>query len=138
MQQGFFALGRAGGVDAAVGYFAFGAMDGAAAFGTIFWHAEGLAIGAFFGDFEYVRDYFAGALDEDGVADLQAEAIDFVHVVQRGTADSDASDLHWFEHGDWRERAGAAYLHANVVDYRGFLAGGIFVGDGPPRGFGGV
>src|SRR5712671_6886732 len=97
MQQRFFALGRTGGVDAAVGYFAFSAVDGAAALRTIFGHAEGLAIGAFFGDFEDVGDYFAGALDEDGVADLQAEAIDFVHVVQRGTADSDASYLHWFE-----------------------------------------
>jgi len=47
--------------------------------------------------------------------------------VQGGTADSDASDLHWLEHGDWRERAGAADLHANVVDHGGFLAGGIFV-----------
>src|SRR6266576_3008639 len=136
MQQRFFALRGAGGVYAAVGDFAFGAMDGAAALGTIFWHAEGLAVGTFLGDFEDVRDHFAGALDEDGVADLQAEAIDFVHVVQGGTTDSDASDLHRLEHGDRSQRAGAAYLHTNVVHYRGFLAGGIFVSDGPPRGFG--
>src|SRR5947209_11982902 len=138
MQQGFLAFGGAGSVYAAVGDFAFGAMDGAAALGTIFWHAEGLAVGALLGDFEDVRDHFAGALDEDGVADLQAEAIDFVHVVQGGTADSDASYLHWLEHGDWRERAGAAFLHANLIHYRGFMASGIFVGDGPARGSGGV
>ncbi len=72
---------------------------------------------------------------QHGVADLQAQAVDFVHVVEGGTADSDASDLHRLEHGHRCERAGAANLHADIVYYRGFLARGIFVGDRPARSF---
>src|SRR5215813_1915469 len=47
--QRFFPLGGAGGVDAAVGDFAFGAVDDAAALRAIFRHLEGAAVGAFLG-----------------------------------------------------------------------------------------
>ena len=109
----------------------------AAAFGAFLGHVKRAAILRLLHDLDDVRDDFAGALDQHGVADLQAEALDFVHVVQRGAADGDAADLHRLEHGDRRERAGAADLKEDVVDDGGFLARGIFVGDGPARGLGG-
>ena len=43
MQEGFLALGRAGGVDATIGDFVFDAVNGAAALRAILGHAEGLA-----------------------------------------------------------------------------------------------
>src|SRR5690348_354109 len=113
-------------------------MDSASADRTFFGHAKGAAVRALLTDLEDVRDDLSRALDENGVADLQAEAIDFVHIVQGGTADSDASDLHGFEDGDGRKRAGATDLHANVVDDGGFLARGVLVGDSPARGLSGV
>ena len=93
---------------------------------------------ALFHHLQDVRDHFASPLDQDGVADLQSQAFDLVHIVECGTADSDASDLHRFEHGDRRQRAGPADLHANVVDHGGFLPRRILVRDGPTRRFGGV
>src|SRR5207249_216770 len=110
-------------------------VNRAAAFGTILGHAKGLTIRAFFGDFENVRNDFAGALDQDGVADLQTQTVDFVHIVECGTADSDAANLHGFEDRDRCERAGTPDLHANVVDDGGLLTSRIFVGNGPARSF---
>ena len=105
------------------------------AFGALLGHAERLARLPFLDDFEDVRNHFAGALDKHGVADVQAQPLDLVHVVERGAADGDAANLDGLEHGHGRKRSGAAHLDDDVVDHRGFLARGIFVGDGPARGF---
>ena len=135
VQERFLALGGAGGVDAAVGHFPFHLVDGAATFGAFLGHAEGFARLPFLDDFKDVRDDFAGALDKHGVVDVQAEAVDLVHVVERGAGDGDSADLHWLQNGDGGERASATDLDDDVVDDRGFLACRIFVGNGPAWGF---
>ena len=133
MEQRLFAFCRARGVHATVSNLALDVVNRAVAFGTMLGHAKRLAVLPFLDHFQDVRNHFAGALDQHGVADLQAEPLDLIHIVERGTADSDASDLHRFENGDGRERAGAANLHDDVVDDGGFLPRGIFVSDGPAR-----
>ena len=113
-------------------------MNRAAALRTLFRHAKRPALFAFLHHFQHVRDDFAGTLHQHGVANLHAQPLDFVHVVQRGAADRHAADLHRLEKSHRSERAGAADIHLNVVHHRGFLARRIFVGDGPARSFGGV
>ena len=59
-------------------------------------------------DFQNVRNYFAGALDENRIAGVDVEALDFVHIVQSGFGNGDAADLHRLENGERGEHAGAA------------------------------
>ena len=47
--------------------------------------------------------------------------------------DGDAADLHRLEDGKGREHARAADADEDLLDDRGFLLRGIFVGDGPAR-----
>src|SRR5260370_39084783 len=108
-------------------------MDGAATFWTILRHTKRPAIRAFFGDLQDMGDHLSGALDQHGVADLYAQPLDLVHVVECGAADSDAANLHRLQHCDRGERAGTPDLHANIVDHGGLLPRWIFVGDGPAR-----
>ena len=137
VQQRFpFARG-AGDVDAAVGDFAFGVMDLHAADGTFFRHLEFFFFFAVLHYFQDVRDYFAGAFDQHCVSSVDAQALDFVHVVQGGFGYGDAADLHRLENGEGSEDAGAAYADFDLFQERGFLVGLIFVGDGPAGGFGG-
>ena len=134
VQQRFpFARG-AGDVDAAIGDFAFGAVDFGAADGAFIRHFEFFFFFAVLHHFQDVRDYFAGALDEHGVAGVDAEALDFVHIVQSGFRDGDAADLHRLENREGSEHAGAAYADFNLFEQRGFLVRLIFVGDGPAGG----
>src|SRR5271170_703571 len=136
VQQRFpFARG-AGDVDAAISDFAFGVMHAHAADRAFFGHLEFFFFFAVLHNFQDVGDYFAGAFDEDCVSGVDAEALDFVHVVQSGFGDGDAADLHRLENGEGSEDAGAAYADFNLFEERGFLVGLIFVGDGPARGFG--
>ena len=98
---------------------------------------KGFAVRALGGHAHDLGDDVAGAFDHHLVADLQAEALDLVLVVQRGAGDGDAADLDGLEVGDRGERAGAAHLHLDVFDRGGGLARGVLVGDGPARRFGG-
>ena len=50
--------------------------------GQFLGHAEGFARLPFFHHFQDVRNHFAGTLDQHGVADVHAKALDFIHVVQ--------------------------------------------------------
>ena len=59
-------------------------------------------------------DDVAGALDDDPVLQLHAEARDLVLVVQRGVLDDDAADADRLEAGDGGELAGAADLDVDV------------------------
>ena len=86
------------------------------------------------GDF---GDDVAAALDRDEVADADAEARDFVGVVQRGAGDGGAADEDRGERGDGRDLAGAADLEEDVFELGDAGARGKFVGDGPARGFAG-
>ena len=134
MQQRLLAFGRAARIDAAVGDFFGVLVNPAVAFRASLGNDDFAARLPFLDDLDDVRDHFAGALDDHGVADVQAQPLDFIHVVQRGTADRDAADLHRFEHGYRRERARAPDLKNDVVHDRRFLPRRIFVGDGPARG----
>ena len=129
------------GVDAAVVDFAFGLDDFAAADGAVrgeleFPVAAGMIL--VFDDFDDFGDDVAAALDLDVVADEQAEALDFVGVVEGGAADGGSSDEDRGEHGDGGELAGASDLNLDVFDFGDAGAGGEFVGDGPAGGFAGV
>ena len=71
-----------------------------------------------------VRDHVAGALDEHAVADAHVEPVDLVLVVQGGVHHGDAADAHGLEHGDRRERAGAADRRRDLRHAGGRLARG--------------
>ncbi len=136
VQQRFpFARGT-GDIHAAVGHFAFGAVDAHAADGTFLRHLEFFFFLAVLHHFQHVRDHFAGALDQHRIAGVDAEALHFVHIVQRGFGDGDAADLHRLENREGSEHAGAANADFNLFQQRGFLVRLIFVGDGPAGGFG--
>ena len=137
VQQRFpFARG-ARDVDTAVGDFAFGVMHPHAADGTFIGHLEFFFFFAVLHYFQDVRDYFAGAFDQHCVSSVDAQALDFVHIVQGGFGYGDAADLHRLENGEGSEDAGAADADFDLFQERGFLVGLIFIGDGPAGGFGG-
>ena len=83
-------------------------------------------------------DHVAAALDFHPVANLHAQALDFVHVVQSGAADRGSADGNRLQCRDRREFSGASDLHQDVFDLRDARARRVFVGDGPARGFAGV
>ena len=116
---------------------AFGARDDAAAHGTLPWEAESLlrARAARRDDAQDLRDDLAALLYVHPVADLHAQALDLVLVVQRRARDHRARELHRREHGDRGERARATDLHDDVLDLRRGLPRGVLVGDGPARRF---
>ena len=141
MEQGFAELGGTVGVDAAIVHLAFGTDDIALALWTFRWELELLFTARVLGVFDDLDDFgndVAAALYLDGVADLEAEALDEVCVVKGGAADGGATDEDWGEFGHGRELAGAAYLHGDVADHRDARLGGELVGDGPARGAAGV
>jgi len=136
VQQRFpFARG-AGDVDAAVGDFAFGVVDAHAADGAFIGHPEFFFFFAVLHYFQDVGDHFAGAFDQDRVSGVDAEALDFVHIMERGFRDGDAADLHRLENGEGREDAGAADADFNLLQDRRFLVSLIFVSDCPAGSFG--
>ena len=87
VEQRFLALGRAARIDAAVGDFFRILVNPAVAFGASFRHDDFAARLPFLDHLHHVRNHFAGALDDHGVADVQPQPRDFIHVVQRRTAD---------------------------------------------------
>jgi hypothetical protein len=98
---------------------------------------EGAAAGCGASDGDDLGNHVAGAFDADRVADVEAEAGDFVFVVEGGAGDGDAADLDVAEDGDGREGAGAADLDEDVLDDGFGVAGGVFEGDSPAGGLGG-
>ncbi len=102
MQERFPSARRTGNIDAAIGDFAFGAVDARAAHRALVRHLELLFFRAVLHDFQDVRNHFTGALDEHRIARVNVEAFDFVHIVQRGLRNGDAADLHRLKN---RERA---------------------------------
>ena len=89
----------------------------AAAHRALLRHAERLAVGALRLHAHHFGDHVAAALDHHRVADLQAQPLDFVFVVQRGARNRDAAHLHRLQMRHRRERAGAAHLHLDVLDH---------------------
>ena len=68
------------------------------------------------------RDDVAAALDHDRVADLHAEALDLIFVVQRGAGNHDAADRTGFRCATGVKRACSADLYFDVLDLRFRLA----------------
>ena len=50
------------------------------------------------------------------IANLHAQAFDFVHVMQRGAAYGDAANGDGHEVGGWRQRAGASHAEQHIAD----------------------
>src|ERR1700757_4347690 len=67
MKKRFPSASWAGNVDAAISYFAFGAMDARAANRAFVRHLELLFFCSMFDDLEDVRDYFPGSLNENRI-----------------------------------------------------------------------
>src|SRR5438128_633361 len=98
-------------------------------------HAEGTAGFALSGYTHNFGNHVAAALDQDFVADLDAEPGDLVLVVEGRARDGDTTHWDWLQMRDGGKSAGAANLHADVLDGGGRLPGGVLVGDRPARGF---
>src|ERR1017187_7512669 len=104
--------------------------------GTLGREAESFAVRTPGGDADDFGDDVAGAFDHDLVADLEAEALDLILVVERGAGDDDAADFDGLEACHGGEGSGTAHLDLNGFDRSGGLSRGVLVGNGPARGFG--
>ena len=101
-------------------------------------HLPGLAsLGVRQQRLHHFRDDVAPALHFHPVADLHAQALDLVHVVQGGATDCGAADRNRFQLRNRREFAGASDLHMNALDLRDSRPRGVLVRDRPARGFAG-
>ena len=140
VQNGSEQFRGAVGVDAAVVDLAFGANDFRSAHRALLGHHEFFCAARMifvFDDLRDFRNHVAAALDLHPVADLHAEALDLVHVVQGRVADGGAADRNRSEHRNRSKFSRAPDLHANVFELRDSGARRVFVGDRPARGFAG-
>ena len=108
---GFLQPRRAVRVDAPAGGFACLPHDIAAAHRTVLRHAERLALVALLQHPHHFRDHVAAALDQNRVADLHAQPLDLILVVQRGARDGHPAHHHGLQMRHGRQCAGAAHLH---------------------------
>ena len=96
---------RAVGVHAAVVGLSGRAHDVAAADGTFFRHLEFACATRMIFVIDHAndfRDHVAAALHFDPIANLHAQALDLVHVVERRAAYGGAADGDGFQHGHGR------------------------------------
>src|ERR1700757_627483 len=135
MKKRFPSASATGNVDAAIGYFAFGAVDARAANRAFVRHLELLFFCSMLDDLEHVRNYFASALDENRIAGVDIEAFDFVHVMEGGLRNGEAADLHGLENRERGEHAGAADADCDLSEERSLLMRCVFICDGPARRF---
>ena len=136
MNQRLFALARTCRIHAAVGHLVRILVNAAAAIRAARRHHNRAPVGALLDDLEDVRDHFPGALDQHRIADLKAQPLDLVHVVQRRAAHGDAADGHRLNHRRGRQHACAPHAENHVLDDGRLLPRRILVRDGPPRSFG--
>src|SRR5204863_10142211 len=104
MQNGLAQLGRTVGVDAAVIGFAFGAHNLRAAFRTSLRHVESLVSAGMIFVFDYLGDFgndVSTTLYLHPIADLDAEALDLVHVMKSRVANGGAANRDRSQHGHW-------------------------------------
>ena len=76
-------------------------------------------------------NHIAGPFHLDGIADPNVFPRDFIGIVQRGSADGDATDLHRLQERDGREGSGSSDRDDDILHDGDFLARRKFVGDGP-------
>ncbi|MNQ75089.1 hypothetical protein D3C85_898690 [compost metagenome] len=81
----------------------------------------------------HLRNHVTGTADDHRVADHQAQARDFVHVMQCGVGHRDTGDLDRFQTRHRRHRPGAADLEFHIEQLGEFFHRREFVGDGPAR-----
>ena len=140
MQNGLAQLRRAICIDTAVVDFAFGTDNLCAAHRTAFRHVKSLVPARVIFVVDDLRDFgdhVAAALHLHPIANLDAQTLDLIHVVQCGVSDGRAADQNRRQHCDGRELASAPHLHADVFQLRDSGARGIFVSNRPARGFSG-
>ena len=78
-------------------------------------------------------NHVTAALHLHPVADLYAQALDLVHVMQRGVANGCAADQNWSQHRHRRQFPRAANLHSDVFQLRDSCTRSIFIGYCPAR-----
>src|SRR5258708_1565841 len=136
MQDRALQLGGAICIDATMVGFAFRADDIASAHRAVLGHREfpvAARVVLVVDDLDHFRNHVAAALDFHPVADSYAEAIDLVHVVERGAGNGGAANRDGFEPRHWSKLSSSAYLRNNVFDLRDAAAARALVGDGPTR-----
>src|SRR5436309_11895554 len=130
MQNRFSQLGRAFLIHAAMVRFPLDTYDIAAAYRAVLRHHEMACATGMLAVVNYACDLgddIAPTLDLHPIADLHAQPLDLIHVVERGPAYGGSADGHRLEFRDWRELSSSANLHANVFDLRDAPARSIFV-----------
>ena len=141
MQNGFPQFGGAVGIDAAIVDLAWAAHHPGAADRAVFRHVERDPPAGMAGVVHHAVDFgdhVSPPFDLHPISDFDAQTLDFVEIVQRGSANRRAPDRNRLQDRDRGQFSRAAHLHENVLDLSGGGAGGIFVGDRPTRGFSGV
>src|SRR5262249_51377253 len=114
MQQSLAELGWTGSIGTTCHRLIHGTVGQGVTDWTVGRHAEGKAVRrtSFEEHPDHLRNDIASTLDEDLIADTDVFAPDFILIVQRGTTDSDTTNVHWFEISRWRQCSSAP--HANV------------------------
>ena len=110
-------------------------MNPASAFGTFFRHHKWTPAFPFFHNAYHFRNHFARTLNQHGIADLQSQPRDFIHVVQCRTAHRHAAHLYRLQHRHGSQSTGASDLHDDVVDDSRFLSRRPFIRNRPARSF---
>ena len=78
-------------------------------------------------DFDYCRDDLSGFFNNNGIANPDIFAAQFVFVVKRGAADGAARNQDWLQFGHRRECAGPADLDGDRLQLRLNPLGGVLV-----------
>ena len=86
-------------------------------------------------DRDNFRNHVPAALNLYPVADLHAETLDLIHVVQRGARYGRAANRNRLQRGNRRQFPGTPDLHQDVFDLRDSAACRVLVCDCPARGF---
>ena len=132
MQDRFLQPGRAIRVDAPAGRLARLADNISAAHRTVLRHVERFAVDALCDHPNHFRNHVATALDQHRIADLDAQTLDLILVVQGRARDRHAADHHASQVRHGSQSAGSTDLYANALDHRLLLPGGKLDCDGPP------
>src|SRR5579864_8792124 len=115
---------------------AFNSHDLAATLGAMLGHSELFVAARMLLVFDHAHhfgDDVAAALDHDPVADLHAQTLDLISVVQRRARDRGPADRNGLERRDGREFTGTADLDKDVFYLSHSGAGRVLISNGPAR-----
>src|SRR4051812_27713384 len=88
---------------------------------------------SFGNDLNHLWNHVTRSLNHNSVANADVLAPDLILIVERGSADDYASDINGLQHGQRRQRPGAADIDDDVVDAGCLLGRREFVCRGPAR-----